>query len=327
MLSQGEKMKTFLSLVMGMLFVSGAWAWQPNKPVTVIVPSAPGAFIENSFRMVSKIVEEQNPGVSFIIINRPGADGVIATNQLMEASPDGLTIATASQMSTFVTQDVFQTHIKKYRYDTFVVPIMPTRSPLAIVARHDSTVNSPKEFLDLVKNTKVPLNIAIGGGPHKLTYEYILDRFPNPNVKSIAFQGPLPAVTGVASDSNIEFGIMPLQVAWPFVQSGKVKVIAITSDRTLSTHSNFPLIKDSVPGLEVSAGSALLLPPGTPKEIADWYSRVFARAMQTTEARKLYADNFLYFNDSDLNTQGVKAWIGNTRKFWRDYVDGPARKY
>jgi tripartite-type tricarboxylate transporter receptor subunit TctC len=310
-----------------MITATAVHAWQPTRPVTVLVPSAPGAFIENSFRMVSKIVEEQNPGVSFVIVNKPGADGVIATNQLAEAAPDGLTIATASQMSTFVTQDIFQKDIKKYNSDTFVVPVLPTRSPLAIVAKADSAVNTPREFLDKVKNSTQPLNIAIGGGPHKLTYEYILDRFSNSNVQSIAFQGPLQAVTGVASDSNIEFGIMPLQVAWPMVQAGKVKVIAITADRPLSTHPTIPLIRNSVPGLEVSAGSALLLPPGTPREVADWYNRVWGRAMQTAEAQKLYADNFLYFNSTDLQQQGVRAWINNTRQFWKSYIDGPARKY
>jgi tripartite-type tricarboxylate transporter receptor subunit TctC len=304
-----------------------AWAWQPTKPIRVIVPSAPGAFIENSFRILSKIVEEQNPGVNFVIVNRPGADGVIATNQLVEASPDGYTIATASQMSTFVTQDIFQRDIKRYGHDTFVVPVMPTRSPLAIIAKSTSNVNTPREFLNRIKTSQDPINIAIGGGPHKLTYEYLLDRFPNSKVSSVAFQGPLPAVTGVASDSNIEFGIMPLQVAWPFVQSGKVKVIAITSDRPLASHPDLPLIKTFVPGLEVSAGSALLLPPGTPKDVSEWYSRTFSRAMQTKEAERLYSENFLYFNTNDLRSDGIKAWINNTRQFWSKYITGNPRTY
>lgn len=320
-------LRKFLPLIMAMIMMPAAWAWQPTRPITVLVPSAPGAFIENSFRIISRIVEEQNPGVTFVIMNRPGADGVIATNQLMEAVPDGHTLATASQMSTFVTQDIFQRDIKKYRHDTFVVPIMPTRSPLAIVAKSTSSVNTPREFLDRIKNTGTPVNVAIGGGPHKLTYEYILDRHPNPNVTSIAFQGPLPAVTGVASDSNIEFGIMPLQVAWPFVQSGKVKVIAITADRPLSSHPNIPLIKHHVPGLEVSAGSAILLPPGTPPAVAAWYSQVFAKAMSTAEARKLYSENFLYFNGTDVMPEGVRVWINNTRQFWRSYLEGPPRQY
>lgn len=304
-----------------------AWAWQPTKPISVLVPSAPGAFIENSFRILSKIVEEQNPGVTFVIQNRPGADGVIATNQLMESLPDGHTIATASQMSTFVTQDIFQRDIKKYKHETFVVPIMPTRSPLAIVAKFDSKVNTPKEFLDRIRTTTNNVNIAIGGGPHKLTYEYILDRYPNANVASIAFQGPLQAVTGVASASNIEFGIVPLQVAWPFVQSSRIKVIAITADRPLSTHPNIPLIKHHVSGLEVSAGSALLLPPGTSREIADWYRQAFSRAMNSVEAQRLYRENFLYFNGTDLEPEAIRLWIANTRQFWRTYLEGPPRSY
>lgn len=309
------------------MFAATAWAWQPNKPVTVLVPSAPGAFIENSFRIISKIVEEQNPGVTFVIVNKPGADGVVATNQLAEAPADGLTIATASQMSTFVTQDIFQRDVKKYTHETFMVPILPTRSPLAIVAKADSDVNTPQQFLNRLRNSQQPINVAIGGGPHKLTYEYIMDRNPNPRVSSVAFQGPLPAVTAVAGEPQIEFGIIPLQVANPLIQAGKVKVIAITADRPLETQPNLPLIKNSVPGLEVSAGSAILLPPGTPRAIVDWYAKTFARAMQTAEAQRLYRENFLYYNPGDLNPEGVKQWINTTRQLWKPYIDGPARKY
>jgi tripartite-type tricarboxylate transporter receptor subunit TctC len=320
-------MKKFLILLLFPLF---AHAWEPTKPVTVYVPSAAGAFIEMNFRLVAKIVEQNNPNVSFIIENRPGADGVISTNALLNAPADGYTISSVSDMSTFVTQDVFQREIKKYSYDSFTLPLMLSRSPLAIVARPESKVNTPKQFVALLKNSKDPVNVAVGGGPHKLSYDYIMDTVGNnPNVKSIAFQGPLPAVTAVASEPQLQFGIMPLAVAYPMIEAGKVKLIGITGDHKLELLPNAQLAKDAgVPGLAlVSAGATLALPPNTPQEIVDWYSREFSKAIQSAEGKAIYRDKFLTIKTKDLTPDGVKEHIANSRKMWAPYINGPKRDY
>jgi tripartite-type tricarboxylate transporter receptor subunit TctC len=305
-------------------------AWEPTKPINVYVPSAAGAFIEMNFRLVAKIVEKNNPGVSFIIENRPGADGVISTNALLSAPADGYTISSVSDMSTFVTQDIFQREIKKYNHESFTLPLMLSRSPLAIVARMDSKINTPKEFINLMKTTNQPVNVAVGGGPHKLSYDYIMDTVGNnPNVKSIAFQGPLPAVTAVASDSQIEFGIMPLAVAYPLIEGKKVKLIGITGDAKLEALPDVPLAKDAgVPGLAlVSAGATLALPPNTPKDIVEWYSREFSKAIQSPEGRAIYRDKFLNIKKTDLTPEGVKEHIASSRKMWAPYINGPKRDY
>ncbi len=320
------------SLLIAILLVPlASFAWEPTKqPIKAVIPFQVGSFQEVTFRAISKIVESNNPGVSFVIETRPGADGVIGTNSLLSAAPDGYTISPASLFSTFVTQDIFQRNIKKYSYDSFAIPLLLSHSPLAVIAKPNSKVNTPKEFIDLLKNSKEPVNVAVGGGPHKLSYDYIMDTVGNnPQVKSIAHQGPLPAAVAVASDLPIEFGIMPLTVAYPLIDSGKVKLIGITGESKLELLPKAQLVKDAgVPGLGlVSAGSVLLLPADTPQEIVNWYTREFSKAILSEEGKQFYRNNFLTINRSDLSQEGIKNTAIKTRKFWDKYISGPQREY
>jgi len=79
------KIVKFLTLA---LLTFSAHAWEPTKPITVLIGQAPGAGNEVSFRAVSAIIEKQNPKINFSIVNRPGADGNIGANMLTEAAAD-----------------------------------------------------------------------------------------------------------------------------------------------------------------------------------------------------------------------------------------------
>ena len=321
-------MKKFLLLML--LLPVMAHAWEPNKPIKAVIPFAVGSFQEVTFRAISKIVETNNPGVTFIIETKAGADGVIGTNALMSATPDGYTISPASLFSTFVTQDIFQRSVKNYSYDSFSIPLLLTHSPLAIIAKPNSKVNTPKQFIKVLKESKQPVNVAVGGGPHKLAYDYIMDTIGNnPNVKSIPHQGPLPAAVAVASDQPIEFGIMPLTVANSLIQSGKVKLIGITGEHKPELLPTVLLAKDAgLPNLGlVTAGSVLLLPKDTPQDIIDWYTTEFSKAILSDAGKQFYRDNFLSVSKSDLTQEGVKNNALKNRKAWDKYINGPMREY
>jgi tripartite-type tricarboxylate transporter receptor subunit TctC len=323
-----NKIKTLLiSLVLVPLLAN---AWEPTKPIRAVIPFGVGSFQEVTFRAISKIVETNNPGVTFIIETKAGADGVIGTNALMSAIPDGYTISPASLFSTFVTQDIFQRSVKKYNYDSFSIPLLLTHSPLAVIAKPHSKVNTPTEFVKVLKDSKDPVNVAVGGGPHKLAYDYIMDTIGNnPNVKSIPHQGPLQAAVGVASDQPIEFGIMPLTVANSLIQSGKVKLIGITGEHKPELLPSVLLVKDAgLPNLGlVTAGSILLLPKDTPQEIIDWYTTEFSKAILSDTGKQFYRDNFLSIGKGDLTQEGVRNNAMRNRKAWDKYINGPMRDY
>lgn len=312
---QGINMKKFLAAVFMALPVL-AFAWQPQNSVRVLVGFAPGSGNEISFRKASQIVEKNNPGVNFIIENKPGADAVISQNQLFAAEKNGLTISVPSHMSLFVTNDIWQKDIKKFEYDSFNNVVTLGQSPLALVAKSNSLVETPQQFLATVQSGHRSINIAVGGGAHQMAYEYIMLKLKGDKtrIQAVRYGGPQQAVTAVAGDKDVEFGIMPIAIARPVIEAGKVKLVGLTGNRVPEKIAGAKLLEDSVPGISVYAGWMVSLPPGTPKEILDWYQREFSRAIRSQEYKDWARDSYILLPEDQLTADGVRKYSITLRK-------------
>jgi tripartite-type tricarboxylate transporter receptor subunit TctC len=310
-------------LLMLFLLPSLCWAWEPTKPVKVIVGFAPGSGNEISFRKASSIVEKNNPGVNFILENRPGADAVVAQNYLLTQEANGLNIGVPSHMSLFVTNDIWQRDIKKFQWDTFNNVVTLGQSPLALVAKSSSLIDTPQQFLATVKSGHRNINVAIGGGAHQMAYEYIMLKIggDKSKIQSVRYQGPSQAVTAVAGDKDVEFGIMPIAIARPLIDSGKVKLVGLTGNQVPEKIAGAKLLEDSVPGISVYAGWMVSLPPGTPKNVLDWYQKEFAKAIRSQEYRDWARDNYILLPEEQLTPQGVKAYGQNLRQKFSPIIE------
>jgi len=295
-----------------------AWAqWAPNKLITTTVGFAPGSGNEISFRKASEIVAKQNPGVTFTVETRPGADAAVASNAFMSAPSDGLHVMVPSHMSLFVTNDIWQKDIKRFEYNSFKPAVTLGKSPLVLVASSKSSVNNPHEFVKYITNGK-SVNIAVGGGAHRMAYEYIMAKTKaDPKmIQHVAFTGPLPAVTSVASydgKTGTEFGIMPIAIARPLIEAGKVKPIGLTGGPKLNALPTVPLLSDTIPGLKVYAGWIVVLPPQTPNTIVDWYVDKFSRAILSKEYQDWAEQNYIIIDRDELNPRGVMAYAEELR--------------
>ena len=295
-----------------------AWAqWAPNKLITTTVGFAPGSGNEISFRKASEIVAKQNPGVTFTVETRPGADAAVASNAFMSAPSDGLHVMVPSHMSLFVTNDIWQKDIKRFEYNSFKPAVTLGKSPLVLVASSKSSVNNPHEFVKYITNGK-SVNIAVGGGAHRMAYEYIMAKTKaDPKmIQHVAFTGPLPAVTSVASydgKTGTEFGIMPIAIARPLIEAGKVKPIGLTGGPKLKALPTVPLLSDTIPGLKVYAGWIVVLPPQTPNTIVDWYVDKFSRAILSKEYQDWAEQNYIIIDRDELNPRGVMAYAEELR--------------
>ncbi len=295
-----------------------AWAqWSPNKTVNTTIGFAPGSGNEISFRKASDIVMKQNPGVSFLVETRPGADAAVASNAFMSAPSDGLHLMIPSHMSLFVTNDIWQRDIKRFEYNSFKPVVTLGKSPLVLVASSKSTVNTPQEFVRYITSGQ-PVNIAVGGGAHRMAYEYIMMRTrSDPKlIQHVAFQGPAPAVQSVAGfdgRTGTEFGIMPIAVAKPLIEAGKVRPIGLTGGPRLKALPNVPLLSDTIPGLKVYAGWIAVLPPQTPNLIVDWYVEKFSRAILSKEYQDWAEQNYIIVDRDELNPRGVMAYAEELR--------------
>jgi tripartite-type tricarboxylate transporter receptor subunit TctC len=305
-------------LIAALLVPVLAFAWEPTKPVQVYIGNTPGAGNEMAFRKLAEIVQKKNPNFVYVVNNIPGADSVIANNKFLDAPNDGHTINLPSHMSSYVTNDIWERNLKKYQWDSFNDVLTMGKSPLVLVASVKSDVNTPEQFVRLVRTTTSPVNVAIGGGAHRTAFEYLIDkgRGNRDQVKSIKFNGPLQAVTSVAQydgKTGTEFGILPIAVAKSLIDAGKVKPIGFTGTRKMTQFPNVPLLNGVAPGINVYAAWSIQLPPGTDKDIIAWYQREFSAAVRSPEYKEYTDANVIFYAEEELNPQGLKKHMDELR--------------
>jgi tripartite-type tricarboxylate transporter receptor subunit TctC len=294
-----------------------AFAWEPSKPVTVVIGNTPGAGNEMAFRKLAEIVQKRNPNFVYVVQNIPGADSVIANNRFLEAANDGHTINLPSHMSSYVTNDIWEKNIKKYNYDSFVDVLTMGKSPLVLIASVRSGIETPQDFVKYMQSGR-NINVAIGGGAHRTAFEYLMDRGRGNKevVKSIKFNGPVPALQSVGQwdgKTGTEFGIVPIAVARALIDGGRVKPIGFTGTRRMPQFPNVPLLNTVTPGINVYAAWSIQLPPGTSKDIAEWYQQQFSAAIRSAEYKEYTDANVIFYAEDELTPAGLKRHMDDLR--------------
>jgi len=314
-------MKRIISALL--LIPALAFAWQPpsGKPITATVGFAPGSGNEVSFRIVAAQAEQANPKLKFVVQNKPGAGEIVGVNWFSQQQPNGLNLYIASQQGIFTaTEQWYPGQLQINPMDMeFVTTI--AKSPLAVVANINSSVNTPEQFIERVKNPQAPVNVALGATAHRIVLEYLMDYVKGDRrlVQAVLYKGPAQAVQDVAGNQT-EFGILPIAIAKPLIDAGRVKAIAIASEQRLAQIPRVPLWKDHVPGLNVYAAWMIMLPPGTPREQVEYYNRVFVPAINSPEAKKLFDENLMFTVKSEQTPEGARAYISRLQTQWIPYT-------
>ena len=192
---------------------------------------------------------------------------------------------------------------------------------LVLVASPKSSVNTPVDFVRYIAKSARPVNVAIGGGAHRTAYEYLMTKAHADRdiVKPIKFNGPQPAVLSVASydgKTGTEFGIMPIAVAKPLVDAGKVKAIGFTGTQTMPQYPTVPLLNTVAPGINVYAAWSIELPANTPSDVVDWYQKTFARAIRSKEYKEWREQNVIFYEESELTPAGLKKQMIHLREIF-----------
>lgn len=308
-------MKKFLSFLF--LYPIIVFAWTPTKPITVIFPNGPGAGNEISFRIVAEIVEKQT-GAIFKNEHRPGADGNIAVSHFNTVPNDGYTIAVPACQSNWVTAELWYPQAAKYNIFDFEPVANIARSPLTFFANPNSNVNTPEDLAKAIRNNDRPITFAIGGGGHKLAIEFLIKalNLPEHKVQTIMYKGPAQALIDVMG-GHAEFGVTPVAVGYPHVQSGKLKVIGLSNENPLPGAENLPLMKTIAPGLYIHGCWNIILPKGTDKSIVKWYQDHFVPAIRSEQADKKFRENMMFITKEEHSSEGVHKSMKQLREVWQ----------
>jgi tripartite-type tricarboxylate transporter receptor subunit TctC len=256
--------------------VTGAQAQQyPNRAITIIVPFTPGTGIDIMARTIGQKVSERW-GASVVADNRAGASGNIGAEMVAKAPPDGYTLMmTATSLATNAAIN------RNLRYDpakSFAPISLVATGTMAFITSTNTPAASVREFVALAKAEPAKLNYASSGNgtPQHLSMElFKLDT--GIDVTHIPYKGAAGAVTDVVG-GRVNSIIMPIHTAHPYVQGGKLKMLAVMAPERSPLYPNVPTLREAgYPNVQVDVWYGLLAPAGTPAEIVNrWNAEVNA---------------------------------------------------
>ncbi|MEA2811463.1 MAG: hypothetical protein QOJ17_5604 [Rhodospirillaceae bacterium] len=288
----------------------------PNRPVRIILPSAPGGPTDVMARMISPGLHARF-GQPVIIVNRPGAGGNIGVVQAAKSPPDGYTLLIAS------TGFVVNTSL--YRdpgYDPFrdFIPITELgSSPNVILVLPSSGITSLAELIAKAKADKKALDIinpGQGSTPH-LTAE-LLQLQAGVAVENIPYNGAGPAIQALLANTT-PIGITALPPAHPHIKSGALRALAITGEKRWFDLPDVPTTREAgYPGLVSETFQGMFAPAGTPAPIVERVARDTLDALaDPATAEKLRG---VGFDVRARGPQGLSERVAREVPMWRDVI-------
>lgn len=287
----------------------------PDKPITIIVPWAPGGSTDLAARTLAGVAGQQHLPAAVAVVNRPGAGGSIGTNEIAKSKPDGynLGLTTGSCL-------VIEPHLKKLPYTSDdYIPIMQVFHEESIIAAHPSKpYNNIKELVEYAKAN--PKQI-IAGIHAPLTTGHMaflqLQAEQNIELKIVPMGGGGPMKTGLLG-GHIDIAPLGIAEALPYVKTNQMKILGLTGSKghpqvpanLLCEKQGYPLIAPVV--------GVLIAPKGTPTERLKILHDGFKKAYDDPTFKKIAAGVNLEIEY--LDGQAAREQLNRYYKHYGDLI-------
>lgn len=292
----------------GSLFSGYAWSQDvvyPSKPIRIVVPYPPGGFNDTLGRLVANKLSTDWK-VPVVVDNKPGGGTVIGTQSVASSSPDGYTI--------LVVQFPFAANPWLYKslpYDTnqsFAPVMLAGRAPMVLAVNALSPITSVAQMVASARANPKKLNYGSSGpGSSNHLAMTLFESTSSTELTQIPYKGSSPMLAGLAG-GQVELAFDALPHVQPFIQSGKVRALAIASAKRTPLMPDLPTIAESgVPNYEVSSWHGFVVPAGTPQAVIDKLNRELNSILKMPDIQQIF------------DREGVVA-DGGTAEYFRVFI-------
>ncbi len=296
-----------------------AQTW-PAKPVRWVVAFPAGGGSDFLARQLAPQLGKQL-GQAIIIDNRPGAAGMIGTDNAAKSAPDGYTILSGDNGAMVFHSAMY----KKVPYDPqdFAPVGFMARFPLILAVNPNAGFSSAQQLIDELKKNPGKHSYASPGigSPHHLAMELFKSR-TNTFVVHVPYRGTAAAVQDVIG-GQVPMMVLDTAAGLPQIRSGKVKALAVMSKKRLPTLPDVPTLDElaatnNLKGFEVTAWQGLFVPKATPADIVSKLTVEMNKAITLPEVRARLED----FGLEVVPTDGpaLAAFIATETKFWHALI-------
>ena len=257
----------------------------PDKPVRIVVPFAAGNTLDTALRQVAEEFKK-NTGQPVLVENKPGGSGIIAAQSVMASPADGYTLLLANTSMLTINPHTFA----KLPYDaekTFrpITNFLGTSMVMAVNA--SVPANNVKEFVAYAKANPGKVSFAsFTAGNSSQFAGVILNQRTGMEMIHVPFNGTPPAVQNLVG-GQVTAAFLPLLAVKPHMDSGKVKVLAVTSPQRSLLMPNVATFREQgFPDLDIYIWAAIVAPAGTPDAVASRLNAEFIKVLRSSEIKE-----------------------------------------
>ncbi len=255
-----------------------------DRPIRVVVPFAAGNTLDTALRQVAEVMK-QTTGQTVLVEAKPGGSGIIAAQYVMQAAPDGATLLLANTSMFTINPHTFA----KLPYDPekHFKPVTNFLGSAMVMAVHASVpANNVAEFVAWTKANPGKVSYAsFTAGNSSHFAGVILNQRAGIDMVHVPFNGTPPAVQNLVG-GQVQAAFLPLLAVKPHVDSGKVKVLAITSPQRSPLAPTLATFREQgYPELDIYIWASIVAPAGTPDPVIARLNTEFTKALRSTEIR------------------------------------------
>jgi tripartite-type tricarboxylate transporter receptor subunit TctC len=296
-------MKLLFSIVIALGGFSVQAQPYPSKPVKLVVPFPAGSATDQIARVVGRELQEalRQP---FVVENKPGAQGSIAATEVARAAPDGYTLMVTTNTPQAANVSLF----KKLNYDPAkdFAPIARLGTiSFMLMVRPDFPAKDLKQFLAHARANPGKLSAGYGSAGSQVS-QAMLRSMAKIDFIDVPYKGLPQAITDVLGGS-VSFTFADLANALAQSKGGKLRGIAVTSQKRSALAQDVPAIAEELPGYELIAWFALVAPAGTPREVVNGVYDVTAKALAKPDVKARFAS--LGTDVALMNPEQLDAFI------------------
>ena len=255
----------------------------PSKPVTVIVPQAPGGANDTIARVVAQKLSEAL-GQQFIIDNKPGAGGNIGTANAAKARNDGYTLMLTVNSAHVINPSLYKSTgfdpIKDFE------PISPVATAgYVLVANNAFPPKTVAEFIAAAKAAPGKYTIAsAGNGTLNHLIGEMLGKAAGIDLVHVPYKGAAAAVTDLVG-GQVQVSVQSLPSSIAFIKSGRIKVLGVVNEQRVSALPDTPTIGETIKGFVSTPWYGLFAPAGTPKAIVAQLQAALAKVLDAQDTK------------------------------------------
>ena len=302
------------------LSTAGAQGKYPDRPIKVLIPYGPGGATDIVARMVGEEFQKVT-GQPFVVINKPGAFGMLAIDEMVKSDPDGYTLMVGNVSTNAITPILYAKKMSADYKTTVkaVTNLIDVPAFLLVTTANDFPAKTVAELIAYAKANPGKFRygtVGVGSYPH-YDMAYFAKRAGDLDMAGLPNKNGAPGVVQDMLRGDAQGAFLNVASTAGMVQAGKLRALAIANRARLPEYPDVPTMQEvGLPDVGTVAWNALFAPAATPQPVLQALFAAVQKTLQSPDLiAKLHKQNFNIVPSQSL--AAADAWLASEIKHWQ----------